>query len=79
MKNRTLALILLTCFGISSLSGCGRTGQEKNSGEESQESKQQQTQQQTIPDENAESEDGGQGNGQDSPNPAVYMTRDITS
>lgn len=46
MKNRILALIVLTCFGISGLSGCGRTGQDENSREESQESKQQQTQQQ---------------------------------
>lgn len=75
MKNRILALILLICFGISSLLGCGWMGQEKNSGEESQESKQQQT----IPDENAESEDSGQGKEQDSLSPAVYMTRDITS
>lgn len=29
MKNRILALIVLTCFGISGLSGCGRTGQEE--------------------------------------------------
>lgn len=39
MKNRILALILLICFGISSLLGCGRMRQEENSGEESQESK----------------------------------------
>lgn len=56
MKNRILALILIICFGISSLSGCGRMGQEANPGEESQESKQQ-----TVADENVESEDGGQG------------------
>lgn len=85
MKNRIFALIVLTCFGISALSGCGRTGQEENSGEESQESKQQQTQQQetqqeTVPDVKAEQlEDGAQGNGQGSLSPTVYMTADITS
>lgn len=83
MRKGIFALIFLTCLGISSLSGCGRTGQEQNLGEKEQETEhgepdRQEAQQQSPQDGNAETDHKTSGKEAGVATPAVYMTAAIS-
>lgn len=83
MRKGIFALIFLTCLGISSLLGCGRTGQEQNLGKKEQETKHgepddQKARQQSPQDGNTETEHNTTGKEDDITTPAVYMTAAIS-
>nr|WP_095173636.1 DUF362 domain-containing protein [Blautia hominis] len=83
MRKGIFALIFLTYLGISSLSGCGRTGQEQNLGKKEQETEHgepddQKARQQSPQDGNTETERNTTGKEADITTPAVYMTAAIS-
>lgn len=83
MRKGIFALIFLTCLGIISLSGCGRTGQEQNLGKKEQETEhgepdRQELQQQSPQDGNAETDHKTSGKEAGVATPAVYMTATIS-
>lgn len=84
MRKGIFALIFLTCLGISSLSGCGYTGQEQNLGKKEQETEHgepdhQEARQQSPQDGNAETGHKASGKEAGVATPAVYMTAAISS